>query len=109
MKNYHNIIERVLLEGIFKQDRTGVGAYTIAGAMFEHDMGNGFPLLTTKKMPFKIIATELEFFIKGITDKEWLQERNCHIWDEWCNPKKVPYAHDAETKQKITVSARTNG
>lgn len=103
MQNYHTIIERVLHEGVYKQDRTGVGAYTIAGAMFEHDMGKGFPLLTTKKMPFKIIATELEFFIKGITDKEWLKERNCHIWDEWCNPKKVPYGHDEETKKKMAA------
>ncbi len=103
MQNYHNIIERVLKEGTHKQDRTDTGAYTIAGAMFEHDMSTGFPLLTTKKMPFKIIATELEFFIKGITDKEWLKERNCHIWDEWCNPKKVPYGHDEATKQKMAA------
>jgi thymidylate synthase len=52
-------------------------------------MGNGFPLLTTKKMPFRNIASELEFFIKGLTDKHWLQERNNHIWDEWANPEKA--------------------
>jgi len=101
MQAYHTIIKRVLREGVLKHDRTGTGAHTIAGAMFVHDMSKGFPLLTTKKMPFKIIATELEFFIKGITDKEWLKERGCHIWDEWCNPKKVPYAHDEATKQKM--------
>ncbi len=61
----------------------------IAGAIFEHDMGNGFPLLTTKKMPFRNIASELEFFIKGLTDKHWLQERNNHIWDGWANPEKA--------------------
>ena len=101
MKTYLDIVQNVLTNGIQKEDRTGVGTIAIAGAMFEHDMEKGFPLLTTKKMPFKIVATELEFFIKGITDKEWLKERNCHIWDEWCNPKKVPYGHDEQTKQDM--------
>ena len=51
-----------------------------------HDwISGGFPLLTTKKMSIKNIATELEFFIGGLTDKRWLQERNCHIWDSWAN------------------------
>lgn len=66
--------------------------------MFEHDMQVGFPLLTTKKVPFRLVASELEFFIKGITDKNWLLERNNHIWDEWCSPECVPYAHDAQTQ-----------
>ena len=72
MKSYLDIVERVLSEGEIKSTRQGTDAHTIAGAMFEHDMSNGFPLLTTKKMPFKIIGAELEFFIKGITDKQWL-------------------------------------
>lgn len=59
-------------------------------------MQSGFPLLTTKKVPFRLVASELEFFIKGITDKERLLERNNHIWDEWCSPDVVPYRHDAE-------------
>lgn len=88
-------------EGIEKSDRTGTGVLSVAGVMFEHDMSQGFPLLTTKKMPFKVMGAELEFFIKGITDKEWLKERRCHIWDEWCSPKKVPYAHDEETKKQM--------
>lgn len=103
MQIYLDIIKRILTEGTLKADRTGTGAYTVAGAMFEHDMSKGYPLLTTKKMPFKVMATELEFFIKGITDKEWLKERNCHIWDEWCNPEKVPYGHDEATKQKMAA------
>jgi thymidylate synthase len=101
MKSYLNIVQKVLSEGVKKEDRTGTGTLAIAGAMFEHDMAMGFPLLTTKKMPFKIMAAELEFFIKGTTDKQWLLDRNCHIWDEWCNPKKVPYAHDEKTKLKM--------
>lgn len=101
MQSYLSIVERVLKEGTRKEDRTGTGTIAIAGAMFEHDMQKGFPLLTTKKMPFKVVATELEFFIKGLTDKQWLKDRNCHIWDEWCNPKKVAYAHDKETKKRM--------
>lgn len=103
MQNYLSIVKKVLEEGEAKTDRTGVGTIAIAGAIFEHDMARGFPLLTTKKMPFKVIATELEFFIKGITDKAWLQERNNHIWDEWANPQKAPYGHSPEAKQKMAA------
>lgn len=101
MQAYLDIVKKILETGEQKEDRTGTGTIAIAGAIFEHDMSAGFPLLTTKKMPFKVIASELEFFIKGITDKHWLQERNNHIWDEWCSPLKVAYAHDEETKQKM--------
>lgn len=101
MNQYLTIVKHILDTGIEKTDRTGTGTLAIAGAIFEHDMSAGFSLLTTKKMPFKIIATELEFFIKGITDKQWLKDRNCHIWDEWCSPKKVAYGHDEETKKRM--------
>ncbi|HBU07000.1 MAG TPA: thymidylate synthase [Candidatus Magasanikbacteria bacterium] len=101
MQSYLNIIKHILENGVEKADRTGTGILSVAGVMFEHDMSKGFPLLTTKKMPFKVMATELEFFIKGITDKQWLKDRNCHIWDEWCSPLKVPYAHDENTKKKM--------
>ncbi len=101
MKPYLDIVRRILETGQLKKNRTGIDALTIAGAMFEHDMSLGFPLLTTKKMPFKIIATELEFFIKGITDKRWLQDRNNHIWDEWANPSKAPYGHTPDAKKKM--------
>jgi len=101
MKAYLDIVRRVLDHGELKPNRTGVSAYTVAGAMFEHDMATGFPLLTTKKMPYRLVATELEFFIKGITDKKWLQDRNNHIWDEWCTPLKIAYANDEETKKRM--------
>ncbi len=101
MQSYLNIVKNVLENGTEKPDRTGIGTIAIAGALFQHDMAKGFPLLTTKKMPFKIIATELEFFIKGITDKKWLKERKCHIWDEWANPKKAPYGHDEKSKARM--------
>ena len=98
MRDYLSIVRTTLVRGKPKENRTGVPARTVAGAMFEHDMSHGFPLLTTKKMPFGMIASELEFFIKGITDKQWLQDRGNSIWDQWCWPKKVPYGHDEETR-----------
>lgn len=101
MQAYLDIVKKILEKGEMKHNRTGMDALTIAGAMFEHDMSLSFPLLTTKKMPFKIIASELEFFIKGITDKDWLRDHNNHIWDEWCSPLKVPYSHDPETKKRM--------
>ncbi|TKJ17263.1 thymidylate synthase [Candidatus Woesearchaeota archaeon B3_Woes] len=101
MKAYLDVVKKILEQGIIKKTRQGPDAYTIAGAMFEHDMSEGFPLVTTKSVPLRLVASELEFFIKGITDKNWLRDINNHIWDEWCSPDKVPYAHDEETKKKM--------
>lgn len=101
MKAYHDLIQHILDKGVRKSNRTGVDAITVAGVMFEHDMAEGFPMVTTKKVPLRLIASELEFFLKGITDKQWLQERNNHIWDEWAHPKKAPYGHDEESKKRM--------
>ncbi|MFH2000765.1 MAG: thymidylate synthase [Planctomycetota bacterium] len=101
MKAYLDIVKKILNEGVEKKDRTGVGTTAIPGAMFEHDMADGFPLLTTKSVPLRLVASELEFFIKGMTDKRWLQERRNHIWDEWCSPEIVPYSHDEGTQQRM--------
>lgn len=101
MRAYLEIVERVLKNGKRKLNRTGIDTLAIAGTMFEHDMADGFPLITTKLVPFRLVASELEFFIGGYTDKKWLQDRNNHIWDEWCRPSLVPYGHDKETKAKM--------
>jgi thymidylate synthase len=101
MEAYIKIVNKILKEGKRKSDRTGTGTIAVSGVLFEHDMSKGFPLLTTKSVPLRLVASELEFFIKGITDKEWLKERNNHIWDEWCSPDKIPYGHDLETKKKM--------
>lgn len=90
MKSYLEALKTVLEEGELTPNRTGVAAYVYPHLTIRHDMKHGFPLLTTKKMAWKSIKVELEFFIKGLTDKRWLQERGCHIWDEWCNPSKIP-------------------
>ncbi len=101
MKSYLDIIKHILNTGISKDDRTGTGTIAVVGAMFEHDMDDGFPLITTKRVPLNLVASELEFFIKGFTDKKWLQERNNHIWDEWCSPIKVPYSTDPDIQKKM--------
>lgn len=101
MKAYLDIVKKIIDTGHKETNRTGVNAVKIAGAMFAHDMAEGFPLLTTKKMALRLVASELEFFIKGITDKKWLQDKNNHIWDEWANPSKAPYGHDESAKKKM--------
>jgi thymidylate synthase len=101
MEAYLNIVKKILDQGQVKESRTGIKTISIPAAMFEHDMSDGFPLLTTKFIPFGLVASELEFFIKGITDKKWLQERNNHIWDEWCSPNQIPYSNDETTKKKM--------
>jgi thymidylate synthase len=101
MQEYLRLVKKVLDKGSKKKNRTEYDTLALPGATFRHDMPEGFPLLTTKKMPYKLIKTELEFFIKGITDKKWLQDRDNHIWDEWANPKKAPYGHSEEVKQRM--------
>ncbi len=101
MITYHRIVRQILEHGVIKKNRTGVDTLSITGMLFEHEMSNGFPLLTTKKVNARLVATELEFFIKGITDKQWLQERNNHIWDEWAYPKKASYGHTPEAQQRM--------
>ena len=100
MKPYLDILDNIISNcKDIRNNRTGTPDIGLShGAVFEHDMSKGFPLLTTKKMGLKNIATELEFFLRGITDKKWLQDRKCHIWDEWANPVKV------ETKYNIATS-----
>ncbi len=81
-----------------RNNRTGTPDIGLGhGATFVHDMSMGFPLITTKKMGLKNIATELEFFLRGITDKKWLQDRKCNIWNEWANPAKVEQEYNTRT------------
>lgn len=102
MKQYLDILDRILKEGKLKHNRTGVDTLSISGTMLEFDMSTGkFPLMTTKKMGLKNICAELEMFLHGITSKKFLEDRGCHIWSAWANPKKVPYGNDEETKKKM--------
>lgn len=98
---YQNLIRDILEEGKFKNDRTGIGSYTVFGREIRHKMRFGFPALTVRKVPLKSSRVELEGFIKGINSKKWYQERGCRYWDQWANPQKVPYGTDEETKAKM--------
>ncbi len=105
MLSYLDIVADVLEYGKWKGNRTGVRTKVLPNVHWEHWMPSGFPLLTTKKMPFKTICVELEGFINGITSKKWYQERGCHIWDQWANPCKTAkktrdFIYDAEPGQR---------
>ena len=79
--DYLKLLHDILNNGIEKQDRTGTGTISVFGRQIRHDMSLGFPLLTTKKMPFKTIVTELLWFLRGDTNIKFLVDNNCHIWD----------------------------
>jgi len=79
-KQYTDLLQDILNNGVNKQDRTGTGTISVFGRQIRHDMKDGFPLLTTKKMPFKTIVTELLWFLRGDTNIKWLIENDCHIW-----------------------------
>ena len=78
---YLPILDEVLNKGKEKKDRTGTGTLSIFGKQFRHVMGAGFPLLSTKKMPFKTIQTELKWFLKGDTNIKYLVDNGCNIWN----------------------------
>ena len=101
MKAYKDYLQYVLDNGVMTKNRTGVDTLACSGYMLKHDMKEGLPLLTSKKMGIKNIASELDMFIHGIQSKKFLQDRGNHIWDEWCNPQKVPYGQDAETQRRM--------
>lgn len=80
---YLGLLRQIARYGELKENRTGVDTFACPTMFFSHNMSDGFPLITTKKMAHKSIFTELEGFIGGITDKRWYQERGCKIWNQW--------------------------
>jgi thymidylate synthase len=80
-KQYTALLQDILDNGVEKKDRTGTGTISVFGRQIRHKMSEGFPLLTTKKMPFKTITTELLWFLRGDTNIKFLVDNDCHIWD----------------------------
>jgi thymidylate synthase len=106
-KEYQNLLGLILGTGVEKKDRTGTGTLSVFGRQFVHNMGTGFPLLTTKKMAVKTMMSELKWFLKGDTNIKYLVDNGCNIWngdaykkyaDIECNP---PHDHSLSQKEFI--------
>ena len=80
-KQYQDLLDDILTNGSGKDDRTGTGTWSVFGRQIRHNMKEGFPLLTTKKMAWKTMITELLWFLSGDTNIKWLVENNCNIWN----------------------------
>ncbi len=103
MKNYYDLLKYVYEKGVRTPTRSGIDQFTVLGLKIEHDLQKGFPLITNREMNLSKVASELEFFIKGYTDKTWLQKRHNHIWDHWANPQKAPYGTDDVSKKNMLL------
>jgi len=107
--DYLKLLKDILDNGIQTEDRTGTGTISIFGRQIRHKMSEGFPLLTTKKMPFKTITTELLWFLRGDTNIKYLVDNNCHIWDGDCFANYLKNRDRFSNKDNVKEDVVING
>ena len=112
-KQYQELLQDIIDNGVEKKDRTGTGTISVFGRQIRHKMSEGFPLLTTKKMPFKTIITELLWFLQGNTNIKYLVDNNCHIWDgdaykNYCNQIPEYSKQFTMSKEEYIEKIKTN-
>ena len=107
MKQYLDLLKEVLEDGIYKDDRTGTGTYSVFGTQKRYDLNQGFPLLTTKKVHLKSIIHELLWFISGDTNIKYLVDNDVRIWNDWpYNTFKKSSVYKGETLSEFAVKIK---
>ena len=110
-EQYRGLLAEVIYNGIEKEDRTGTGTLSRFGMSIRHDMSQGFPILTTKKVAWKTMVTELKWFLRGDTNIKYLVDNGCNIWngDAYKNYCKLQVPHDHfETQEEFIELIKTN-
>ena len=107
-RQYKELLEHILHFGVEKKDRTGTGTKSIFGWQIRHNMKEGFPLLTTKKMAFKTMVTELLWFLKGDTNIKFLVDNGCHIWDGDAYKRFTYYTDEESSLERFIELIKTD-